>query len=91
MTTYYFDTLPVHPQPAALESLSSYLTRLAQANGSGHDETTCSNSVFQPGRSDCPFRPVISHRPLLARLPTLSQCTEARPVSDDILPSGQKV
>jgi hypothetical protein len=29
---YYFDTLPRHPQPKPLESLTSYLMRLAQAN-----------------------------------------------------------
>jgi len=33
MTLYHFDTLPIHPQPEPLESLSSYLTRLAEANG----------------------------------------------------------
>lgn len=35
MTTpkvYPFDTLPVHPQPQPLESFTSYLTRLAEAN-----------------------------------------------------------
>lgn len=31
----YFDTLPVHFQPQPLESLCSYLTRLAEANGVG--------------------------------------------------------
>lgn len=30
---YYFDTLPLHPPPAPLESLTSYLIRLAQING----------------------------------------------------------
>lgn len=29
---YYFDTLPVHPKPRQLESLTSYLTRVAEAN-----------------------------------------------------------
>ena len=32
-TTYFFDTLPIHPQPEHLESFTSYLTRLAEANG----------------------------------------------------------
>ncbi len=31
-TPYYFDVLPVHPQPERLESFTSYLTRLAEAN-----------------------------------------------------------
>src|SRR6266487_4262724 len=30
---YYFEALPLHPQPEKLESLTSYLTRLAEANG----------------------------------------------------------
>jgi len=30
---YHFDTLPVHPQPETLESLTSYAIRLAEANG----------------------------------------------------------
>jgi len=30
---YYFDALPLHPPPQPLESFTSYLTRLAEANG----------------------------------------------------------
>lgn len=30
---YYFETLPVHPHPERLELFTSYLTRLAEANG----------------------------------------------------------
>ena len=30
---YYFDVLPLHPQPEYLESLTSYLMRLAELNG----------------------------------------------------------
>jgi len=33
MDIYHFDTLPLHPQPEPLESFTSYLTRLAEANG----------------------------------------------------------
>lgn len=33
MRNYHFDTLPVRPQPQPLESFTSYLTRLAEANG----------------------------------------------------------
>ena len=32
MQQYYFDTLPLHPQPECLESLTSYLMRLGEAN-----------------------------------------------------------
>ena len=31
--TYYFDVLPLHPRPEYLESLTSYLMRLAELNG----------------------------------------------------------
>ena len=31
-TFYYFDVLPIHPQPEWLESFTSYLARLAAAN-----------------------------------------------------------
>ena len=30
---YYFDTLPLHPPPQPFESFTSYLTRVAVANG----------------------------------------------------------
>lgn len=33
LASYYFDTLPFHPQPERLESLTSYLMRIAEANG----------------------------------------------------------
>ncbi|MEI7847766.1 MAG: TniQ family protein [Chloroflexota bacterium] len=29
----YFEVLPIHPHPQPLETLTSYLTRLAEANG----------------------------------------------------------
>ena len=33
---HYFDTLPLHPGPRPLESFTSYLTRIAEANGIPH-------------------------------------------------------
>ncbi len=38
-TDFYLDMLPAHPQPKPLESLHSYLKRLAQANGIHHIQT----------------------------------------------------
>src|SRR5258708_32507555 len=35
MVDYYFETLPLHPRPARMELFTSYLTRLAKANGMG--------------------------------------------------------
>src|ERR1700737_4236645 len=40
-SSYYFDTLPLHPQPKKLESFISYLTRLCEAN--------CISSMWQLG------------------------------------------
>jgi TniQ len=33
---HYFDTLPLHPRPRPLESFTSYLIRIAEANGISH-------------------------------------------------------
>ena len=33
---HYFDTLPLHSSPRPLESFTSYLTRIAEANGISH-------------------------------------------------------
>ncbi len=48
MSQYYFDTLPVHPQPKPLESFTGYLTRLAQANGM-HSISQLSRLCFPDG------------------------------------------
>ena len=33
VTQYYFDAFPLHPPPQPFESFTSYLTRVAEANG----------------------------------------------------------
>jgi hypothetical protein len=38
-TDFYLDMLPAHPQPKPLESLHSYLKRIARANGIQHIQT----------------------------------------------------
>jgi transcriptional regulator with XRE-family HTH domain len=43
---YYFETLPVHPHPERLESFTSYLTRLAEANGLRSLEALASTCFF---------------------------------------------
>lgn len=75
MTPYHFDTLPVHPQPEPLESLSSYLTRLAEANG-----LRWMNDLF---RLCCPGRRLsltLQTKDLppssFGYLPSLAQCPE---------------
>jgi hypothetical protein len=61
MNIYYFDTLPLHPQPKPLESFTSYLTRLAEANemqSVRHLSRLCfpaGQGKFDPGRGDYPY------------------------------------
>lgn len=43
---YHFETLPVHPPPERLESFTSYLTRLAEANGLRSMEALASTCFF---------------------------------------------
>jgi|GEM_PF-1145911 len=76
MQQYYFDTLPLHPQPERLESLTSYLMRLGEANGL-HD-------VYELARLGFPHQTFTYVRRLgdypLATLETLSRvaaCPEA--------------
>ncbi|MBZ0280946.1 MAG: TniQ family protein [Anaerolineae bacterium] len=38
-TDFYLDRLPAHPRPKPLESLNSYMKRLAQVNGIHHIQT----------------------------------------------------
>ena len=46
MQQYYFDTLPIHPPPERLESLTSYLIRLAEAND--HSDRDSFALFFRP-------------------------------------------
>jgi transcriptional regulator with XRE-family HTH domain len=46
MVQYYFETLPLHPRPKCLESFTSYLTRLAEANGLSSMEALASTCFF---------------------------------------------
>ncbi len=89
MTVYYFDTLPVHPQPAYLESLTSYLTRLAEANG-----LTTIRDLFKLSFPTEPVRlsfqtgdfPPAS----FGGLPTLAQCGEERLFATTFYHLGKK-
>lgn len=75
MTPYSFDTLPVHPQPAPLESLSSYLTRLAEANGFYRIENLF-RLCFPTGRSRLTFQTGDFPPPSFGGLPSLAHCPE---------------
>lgn len=75
MTAYIFDVLPVHPQPHHLETLTSYVTRLAQANGiqTAHEL----KQVVFPNRN---IQGVLAMKDLppktYDRLPEASNCAE---------------
>lgn len=75
MTVYHFDTLPIHPQPEPLESLSSYLTRLAEANGLRRIENLF-RLCFPTGHSRLTFRTGDFPPPSFGGLPSLAQCPE---------------
>ena len=89
MTAYYFDTLPVHPQPAYLESLTSYLTRLAEANGLAtirHLFKLC----FPTGPVRLSFQTGDFPPASFGGLPTLTQCTEERLLATTFYHLGKK-
>ena len=74
---YYFDVLPAHPQPEPLESLTSYLTRLAAANQL-RSMTQLFNLCYPNERprlniSNRDFRPLS-----FGTLPTVAQCAEPK-------------
>lgn len=75
MRTYYFDTLPIHPQPEPLESLTSYVTRLADANEIR--STYHVKKIFFPNRGASAVRRM-ADLPLATydALPTLAACSE---------------
>src|SRR6266568_8815001 len=85
MQEYYFDTLPLHPQPERLESLTSYLIRLAEANS--HSDRDTFALFFCPlgieTLADYPSA-------LFNILQTLAQCPEARLLGTTFYHVGRK-
>lgn len=75
MTQYYFETLPLHPQPEPLESLTSYLVRLAAAN------SICSiadlAAVCFPDQHSARIRNLKDYScPSLGKISVISACSE---------------
>jgi TniQ len=85
MQEYYFDTLPLHPQPERLESLTSYLIRLAEANShSDRDTFALFFSLFGiVTLADYPSA-------LFNILRTLAQCSETRLLGTTFYHVGRK-
>jgi len=82
----YFDTLPLHPGPQPLESLTSYLTRIAEVNGISHlsglnaflgDHSHISSPADYPPRS-------------FGMLPTLTAQSEAQLLETTFYHAGKK-
>jgi DNA-binding XRE family transcriptional regulator len=70
--SFYLDVLPAHPRPKPLESLNSYMKRLAQANGIHHFKTFSHfTGIRDPKRA-------LTHisRYVVGNLDTVTQCTE---------------
>jgi transcriptional regulator with XRE-family HTH domain len=81
MNAYYFDTLPAHVQPHRGESFTSYLTRLAEANGIqlvGQLFKMC----FSKGRPGFTFRTGDFPPRSFGALPTMTMCSPS-----DLLPT----
>lgn len=77
MNSYHFDSLPLHPQPEALESFTSYVMRLAEANCIGVRYQL--KPLFFPDRSrgvihELADFPMSSY----GNLPALAACSEPR-------------
>lgn len=68
---YYFDTLPLHPPPGPLESLTSYLTRLAELNYIYHPYAILSNFLGKT-TNQADYAPVS-----FGRMPFVAACEEA--------------
>lgn len=71
----YFDVLPVHPQPQPLESLTSYLTRLTEANRLG-SLSQLFRLCFPTERSKLTLHTGDYPPPSFGTLPILAQCSE---------------
>jgi len=68
----YLNVLPVHPRPQPLETLNSYLKRIAQANGIQHIRTF---SHFI--KTHHPMRLLaLTPSPIFGDLQTVTQCTQ---------------
>src|SRR5271157_5317585 len=77
MTQYYFETLLLHPQPKRLESLTSYLTRLANCNGI-RSIAALAALIFEPEPPGGIRGMRRDHPPQsLGSLQTLAVCSEA--------------
>ena len=83
---YYFDTLPLHPRPQPLESFTSYLTRIAEANGISH---LSGLNAFFGGYSH--FSRFADYPPpSFGMLPTLTSRSEAELLETTFYHAGKK-
>lgn len=83
---YYFDTLPLHPPPQTLESFTSYLTRLAEANGKRRYSQL--NPFFEKYRSISQFVDYPPHS--FGMLPVITTCNEAELLRTTFYHVGRK-
>ena len=87
--TSYFDTLPLHPQPEPLESLTSYLIRLAEANQLRSMQALF-KLCFPVGRSKLTFH-TGDYPPLsFGGLPPAACCPEPRLLATTFYHLGKK-
>jgi transcriptional regulator with XRE-family HTH domain len=74
--TYYIDVLPIHPHPKQLESFTSYLTRIAEANGIASAQAL--SAICFPGKNPRSTRIFADFPPVsFGALPTVTTCSES--------------
>jgi len=87
--SFYFDVLPVHPQPEPLESFTSYLMRLAQANRIKYP-CDLGHRLF-PEQNPYGIRIITDHVPVtFGVLPQHACCSETRLLATTFYHLGRK-
>jgi DNA-binding transcriptional regulator YiaG len=89
LTPFYFDVLPIHPQPEPLESFTSYLMRLGEANGIQYPYDL-GHRLF-PGQNSYVIRILTDHVPVsFGSVPQQACCSETRLLATTFHHLGRK-
>ena len=86
LSFHYLDTLPAHPRPQPLESLNSYLKRVACANGIYHVNTFAHLTGIREPRRLLELTPA----PDYGQLGEITQCTDGELLAMTVYFLGRK-